>query len=358
MASKRDYYDILGIKKDSSPEEIKKSYRKLALKFHPDKNPGDKSAEEKFKEISEAYEVLSDQQNRKNYDQFGHAGTQGMGAEGFSGFGGFGAQDFSNINDIFGDIFGDFFGGARTRTASRANRGSDLRFDLEITLEEAAFGTKKTITIPRNRVCKECDGSGARRGSKPKVCTNCRGTGEQRFQQGFFTVSRTCSLCHGQGTIISDPCSACHGEGVTMGTTNLEVKIPAGVDTGQRLKLSGEGESSPRGGSNGDLYVVMHVREHPKFRRDGDNILYELNISFPQASLGTNMKVPTLDGDVEVKVPPGTQPGNVLRLVDKGVTHLHGHGRGDQLIRVSVKVPKKLTKQQEELLKQFEALEK
>lgn len=358
MASKRDYYDVLGVQKESSPEDIKKAYRKLALKFHPDKNPGDKTAEEKFKEISEAYEVLSDQSKRKTYDQFGHAAAQGMGAGGFSGFGGFGSeQNFSNINDIFGDIFGDFFGGTRTRGSTRGNRGSDLRFDLEITLEEAAFGGAKKITIPRNRPCKECGGSGSRRGTKPQVCPGCRGSGEQRFQQGFFAVSRTCNQCQGQGSIISDPCRACHGEGVIMETTHLEVKIPAGVDSGQRLKLRGEGEASPRGGANGDLYVVIHVKEHAKFRRDGDNILFEQNISFVQASLGAAIRVPTLDGDVEVKIPSGTQPGNVLRLADKGMTRLQGRGRGDQLIRISVRVPRKLSKQQQELLKQFEALE-
>lgn len=357
MASKRDYYEILGLSKNSSTEEIKKAYRKLALKYHPDKNPGDKTAEEKFKEISEAYEVLSDQQKKRAYDQFGHAASQGMGGEGFSGFGGFsGARDFSHFNDIFGDIFSDFLG-SRGRTSQREVRGADLRYDLEITLNEAAFGTKKSITVPRHRKCKECDGTGAKKGSKPQVCSGCRGSGEQRFQQGFFTVSRTCSQCGGAGTIIGDPCRSCHGEGVTMETTELEVKIPEGVDSGQRLKLRGEGEASPRGGDGGDLYVVIHVKEHPLFRRDGDSILIEQTISFTQAALGDSIRVPSLEGDVEVKIPPGTQPGNVLRLLGKGIPRLHGHGRGDQLIRISIKVPKKMSKRQQELLKEFESLD-
>ncbi|OGQ36878.1 MAG: molecular chaperone DnaJ [Deltaproteobacteria bacterium RIFCSPHIGHO2_12_FULL_43_9] len=357
MASKRDYYEVLGINKNSSTEEIKKAYRKLALKYHPDKNPGDKTAEERFKEISEAYEVLSDQQKKRAYDQFGHAATQGMGAEGFSGFGGFsGMRDFSHFNDIFGDIFGDFLGG-RARPSAREPRGADLRYDLEITLNEAASGAKKFLTIPRHRICKECNGSGAKKGSTPQVCPGCRGSGEQRFQQGFFTVSRTCSQCGGNGTIISNPCRVCDGEGVTMETTQLEVKIPEGVETGQRLKLRGEGEASARGEGSGDLYVVIHVKEHPIFRRDGNNILIEQTISFTQAALGDSIRVPTLEGDVEVKIPPGTQPGNVLRLIGNGISRLHGHGKGDLLIRISIKIPKKMSKKQQELLREFASIE-
>lgn len=350
MATKADYYELLGVSRNATEEEIKKAYRKAALRYHPDRNPGDKAAEEKFKELSEAYQVLSDPEKRAQYDRYGHAAFE-QGGAGFNGF------DFTgNFEDIFGDIFGDFFGvGGRGRR--RAQRGEDLSYNLEISFEEAAFGTEKTISVPRTIVCEICQGSGAKPGTAPKTCATCRGSGQVRFQQGFFTVARTCNRCGGHGQVITDPCPTCRGTGTVRKASTLQVKIPAGVDTGARLKLRGEGEVGPAGGVPGDLYVLIRVREHPLFERQHNDVVCEIPISFPQAALGTEIEVPTLEGKIKMKIPPGTQSGNVFRLRGKGIPDLRGGGRGDQLVRVVVEVPRKLTARQRELLEEFARLD-
>jgi len=353
MATKADYYELLGVSRTVTEEELKKSYRKAAMRYHPDKNPGDKAAEEKFKELSEAYSVLSDPEKRAQYDRFGHAAFEQGGSGGFGGF------DFSgNFEDLFGDLFGDIFGGGPGRGGRRrARRGEDLSYNLEVSFEEAAFGTEKTISIPRMTVCETCQGKGAKPGTTPKTCATCRGSGQVRFQQGFFTIARTCNQCAGQGTVITDPCVTCHGTGATQKTSMLQVKIPAGVDTGARLKLRGEGEASPMGGQPGDLYIMLRVREHPLFSRQNNDVICELPVSFPQAALGTEIEVPTLEGKLKMKVPAGTQSGNVFRLRGKGVADLHGGGRGDQLVRVQVETPRKLSAKQRELLEEFARLD-
>lgn len=349
--AKRDYYDVLGVHKNASDAEIKKAYRKLALQHHPDKNPGNKEAEEKFKEIAEAYEVLSDPEKRARYDQFGHTG-EGFGGfrpgEEFGGFGGFGGD----VGDIFGDIFGEVFGGRGFRQR-RAERGADLRYNLEISFDEAAFGTETHIKIPRTQECEHCGGSGAKPGTSPTVCPTCNGTGQVRFQQGFFSVSRTCSQCRGEGRIIKDRCTECGGGGRTKVYKTLSVKIPAGVETGSRLRLQGEGEAGFRGGPPGDLYVVITVREHPIFTRDGEDVLCEVPVSFPQAALGSEIEVPTIEGKVKMKVPAGIQSGAHFRLKGKGIARLGGYGRGDEIVTVIVEIPTKLTQRQKELLEEF-----
>ncbi len=347
--AKRDYYEVLGVGRDAGAEEIKKAYRKVALKLHPDRNPGDKSAEEKFKEASEAYQVLSDPERRAQYDRFGHAAFE-QGA----GFGGF---DFSaaGFEDIFGEIFGDFFGGPR-RGRSRARRGDDLRYDLEISFEEAVFGAEKTIRVPRLQTCTDCQGSGAREGSGRETCSACRGSGQLRYQQGLFSIARTCSQCQGQGSVLRDPCRTCGGAGAVRAQQSLSVRIPPGVDTGSRLKLRGEGESGASGGPAGDLYVVLHVREHPLFTRDGNDVVCEVPIGFTQAALGAEIDVPTPHGKVKMRVPAGTQSGNVFRLKGKGVPDVRGYGHGDALVRVVVETPRKLTAKQRELLEEFARL--
>jgi molecular chaperone DnaJ len=344
---KRDYYEVLGVGRDASPEEIKKAYRRLALKYHPDRNPGDKEAEERFKEASEAYQVLSDPERRAQYDRFGHAAFDPQA-------GGFGGFDFSaGFEDLFNDIFGDFFGGPRRRSRSRARRGDDLRYDLTIKFEEAVFGCEKRIQVPRSATCSACHGRGTRGGAAPRTCPTCRGAGQIRFQQGFFSIAKTCSQCGGQGTVVTDPCRECAGSGIVRVTQALNVKIPAGVDNGSRLKLRGEGEAGSGGGPPGDLYVVIRVEEHPIFTRDGKNILCDLPVSFPQLALGAEVEVPTLEEKTKLKIPPGTQSGTVFRLKGKGVPDLQGYGRGDQLVRVVVEVPKKLTPRQRELLEEY-----
>lgn len=350
MATKRDYYEVLGVARGASEEEIKKAYRKLALKFHPDRNPGNKEAEEKFKEASEAYEVLSTAQKRQAYDQFGHAG---VGAGG--GGGGFDASGFGNVNDIFGDLFGDFFGmgGRGGRGGSRSGRGSDLRYNMKVSFHDAAFGAEKTITIPRETVCEGCKGSGAKAGTAPEVCRACKGAGEIRFQQGFFTLSKTCPECGGAGQVIRNKCSDCRGSGRKSEEVRLSVKIPAGIDTGQRLKLRGEGEAGVNGGPSGDLYVAIEVAEHEFFKRDGKEILCEVPISFTQASLGAEIDVPTIEGAVKLKIPPGTQAGRRFRLRDKGIVDLNSRERGDQIVTVEVEVPQKLSAEQRQLLEKF-----
>jgi molecular chaperone DnaJ len=345
-ASKRDFYEVLGVSRDASQEDVKKAYRKLALKFHPDRNPGDKQAEEKFKEASAAYQILGDPDRRAQYDRFGHAAFEQQG-----GFGGF---DFSaGFEDLFGDIFGDFFGGSRGRGRGRARRGDDLRYDLEITFEEAAFGCEKKLSIPRSKSCEACDGKGTKTGTAPKTCPSCRGAGQIRFQQGFFSIAKTCSQCGGAGSIIADPCPTCAGAGRVRVTQQLSVKIPAGVDTGSRLKLRGEGEAGTVGGPSGDLYVVISVREHPIFSRQGKDVICEVPVSFTQLALGAEIEVPTLAEKAKLKIPPGTQTGTVFRLREQGISDLQGYGRGDQLVRVHIEVPKKLTARQRELLEEY-----
>lgn len=345
MSEKKDYYDLLGVDRNVSEDEIKKAYRRLALKYHPDRNPGDKQAEEKFKEVSEAYQVLSDSQKRAQYDQFGHAafGDGGPFAGGFDFTAGF--------EDVFGDIFGEFFGGT-SRRRTRA-RGEDLRYNLTVTFEEAVSGTEKKIKIPRQGPCETCHGNGAKAGSTPQTCPTCRGRGQVSFQQGFFSVSRTCNQCYGHGTIIKDPCTTCSGVGRVRKLHTLSIKIPAGVDTGSRLKLRNEGEGAPGGGVPGDLYVVIQVEPHLIFVRDNLDIICDVPISFVQAALGAEIDVPTLDGKVKMKVPAGTQSGKVFRMKGKGVKDVQGYQQGDQHVRVVVETPTHLTARQKELLKEF-----
>ena len=347
MNGKKDYYELLGVNRNASEDEIKKAYRKLALQHHPDRNPGDKQAEEKFKEVSEAYSVLSDGQKRSQYDQFGHAafGDGGPFAGGFDFSGGF--------EDIFGDIFGEFFGGGGGK---RRGRGEDLRYNLTLKFEEAVAGTEKKIKIPRHGPCETCRGTGAKTGTAPQTCPTCRGRGQVSFQQGFFSVSRTCNQCRGQGTIIKDPCVNCGGVGRVRMMHTLSVKIPAGVDTGSRLKLRAEGESGPTGGVPGDLYVVIQVESHPIFLRDNLDIICDVPISFVQAALGAEIDVPTLEGKVKMKIPAGTQSGKVFRMKGRGIKDVQGLHQGDQHVRVIVETPTRLTVKQKDLLKDFATL--
>ena len=343
---KRDYYEVLGVGRDASQDEVKKAYRRLALKFHPDRNPGDKEAEERFKEASEAYQVLAEAERRAQYDRFGHAAFDAQ-----SGFGGF---DFSaGFEDLFSDIFGDFFGGPRRRGRGRSRRGDDLRYDLSIKFEEAVFGCEKRISVPRSSTCEACQGRGTHGGTAPKTCPSCRGSGQIRFQQGFFSIAKTCTQCGGQGSVVTDPCRECSGSGRVRLTRELEVKIPAGVDEGSRLKLRAEGEAGIGGGPAGDLYIVLDIEEHPIFSRDGKHLLCDIPVSFPQLALGAEIEVPTLEEKTRLKIPAGTQSGAVFRLKGKGIPDLQGYARGDQIVRVSVEIPKKLSAQQKELLEEF-----
>jgi len=347
--AKRDYYEVLGISKDASAAELKKAYRRVAMKHHPDRNPGDKAAEDKFKEASEAYEVLSDPQKRAAYDQFGHAGVdQNAGMGGAGGAGGFG-----NFSDIFGDVFGDIFGGGRGGRGG-PSRGADLRYNLQLSLEEAVRGTSVEIKVPTLVACDTCDGSGAKKGTSPKTCTTCGGMGQVRMQQGFFSVQQPCPSCQGKGTLITDPCGSCGGQGRMEETKKLSVKVPAGVDTGDRIRLSGEGEAGAAGGPAGDLYVEVHVKPHEIFQRDGRDLYCEVPVSFIDAALGGELEVPTLDGRVKLKVPPETQTGKLFRLRGKGVTPVRGGPRGDLMCRVVVETPVNLTNKQKDLLREFQ----
>ena len=346
--AKEDYYKLLGVDRNASDAEIKKSYRRLAMKHHPDRNKDDSGAsEEKFKQVKEAYEVLSDQKKRAAYDQFGHAGvdpSMGGGAGGFGGAEGFG--------DIFGDVFGDIFGGGRQR--SNVQRGADLRYNLELTLEEAVAGTEVKIRVPVMATCGACKGSGAKKGSSPVTCSTCQGHGQVRMQQGFFSIQQTCPTCNGTGKQIKNPCSKCHGEGRVKETKTLSVKVPAGVDTGDRIRLSGEGEAGERGALSGDLYVEMHVKDHAIFTRDGANLYCEVPISYSTACLGGNLEVPTLGGKVKLKIPAESQTGKLFRMRGKGVKPVRGGGAGDLLCRIQVETPVNLTKEQKELVRQLD----
>lgn len=346
--SKRDYYEVLGAEKNASEADLKKSFRRLAMKYHPDRNPGDTEAEQKFKEAKEAYEVLGDANKRAAYDQFGHAGVDRS-----AGGGGPGGQGFG---DIFEDIFGDIFGGGRRGGGgNRAYRGSDLQYNLQLSLEDAVFGTEVDIRVPSMQSCDTCNGSGAKKGSQPQTCPTCHGQGQVRLQQGFFSVQQTCPQCHGQGKIISDPCNDCHGQGRVEEQKTLSVRIPMGVDTGDRIRLSGEGEAGLNGGPSGDLYVQVHVKEHELFTRDGDNLYCDVPIRFTTATLGGEIEVPTLEGKVTLKVPQETQSGKKFRLRNKGVKSVRSASVGDLICTVVVETPVNLTKRQRELLEELDA---
>ncbi|HRD34663.1 MAG TPA: molecular chaperone DnaJ [Rhodocyclaceae bacterium] len=347
--SKRDYYEVLGVNRDASPEDIKKAYRKLAMKHHPDRNPDNKAAEEKFKELSEAYEMLSDPEKKSAYDRFGHAGVDPSmgGARG-------GQQGFDGFADAFSDIFGDIFGGGQRGGRSNVYRGADLRYNLEISLEEAARGAEKTIRIPTVEECGSCHGSGAKPGTQPQTCPTCNGAGQVRVQQGFFSIQQTCPKCHGTGRFIPDPCTTCRGAGRVKGHKTLEVKIPAGIDEGMRLRHAGHGEPGVNGGPSGDLYVEIHIRQHPVFQRDGDDLHCEMPISFTTAALGGEIEIPTLEGMARLKIPAETQSGRAFRLRGKGIRNVRSHAQGDLMCHVVVETPVKLTERQKELLREFE----
>jgi molecular chaperone DnaJ len=347
--AKRDYYQVLDVPKTASEADIKKAYRRLAMKFHPDRNPDDHEAEERFKEAKEAYETLADAQKRAAYDQFGHAGVDGMRG---GGGGGFDPRDA--FGDIFGDVFGDIFGGGR-RGRSQVYRGADLRYELELDLEQAVFGDTASVEFTTLAECDECAGNGAAKGSKPTTCETCHGAGQVRMQQGFFTVQQSCPRCHGRGQVVADPCGKCRGQGRMRKQKTLSVKVPAGVDTGDRIRLSGEGEAGRNGGPAGDLYVEVRVREHAIFERDGAHLSCEVPVSFARAALGGSIEVPTLDGTATIKVPPETQSGRVFRLREKGIRPVRGGATGDLFCRVVVETPVHLTREQKDLLQKFEA---
>ncbi len=351
MTSKRDYYEVLGVQKDASDGDLKAAYRKLALKYHPDRNPDDKAAEDNFKEAAEAYEVLRDQQKRQIYDQYGHQGLEG---QGFSGFGG-----FDDIFSSFGDIFEDFFGfSGRGRSRSRVQRGSDLRYDMTLEFMDAAFGVETSIDLQKAETCSHCQGSGAEAGTQAETCPQCRGAGQVGRSQGFFTIRTTCPQCRGNGQVITSPCGVCSGQGQVLKDKTVSVKIPGGVDTGSRLRLTGEGEAGPRGGPAGDLYVFIQVKSHDFFHRDGSDVICQVPISFVQAALGDKIDVPTLTGEERLAIPKGTQPSEQFRFRGEGIPSLRTGRRGDQIIQVAIKTPTGLNKKQENLLKEFARMEK
>ena len=350
--AKKDYYEVLGVTKGASEEEIKKAYRRLAMKYHPDRNEGNKEAEAKFKEANEAYEVLSDAKKKAAYDQFGHAGVDPSMGGGAGGFHGAQGQGFEDLFGMFGDIFGGRGGGGRGQ--AQARRGSDLQYNMQLTLEEAVHGVTKEIQVPTYASCKTCKGSGSKKDSGKTTCSTCHGQGAIRMQQGFFSMQQTCPKCHGTGQVIKDPCEKCHGSGRERETKKLSVKIPAGVDSGDRIRLAGEGEAGEQGAPAGDLYVQMHVQEHSIFKREGSDLYCEVPVSFTMACLGGELEIPTLEGKVKLKIPAETQSDKVLRLRGKGVKQLRGNHTGDLLCRVLVETPVNLTKAQKELLQQFE----
>jgi molecular chaperone DnaJ len=346
---KRDYYEVLGVARAANDQEIKSAYRKLALQFHPDRNPNNPDAEEKFKECSEAYAVLADGDKRAAYDRYGHAGLGGVGAQGF---------DANDLGDIFGDFFGlgEIFGGGGTRKRSRTQRGADLREDINLEFEAAVFGTETKVTVRRHESCEDCRGSGAAAGKAPVTCRSCSGRGQVRYQQGFFSIARTCPTCQGTGSVITDPCPKCKGEGRLLRQRTVDAKIPAGVEDGTRIRFSGFGEGGLHGGPPGDLYVVLHVKEHPFFEREANDLHCVIPVSYTQAALGAEISVPTLEGEHALKVPDGTQSGTTLRIRGKGVPILNGHGKGDLFVEVRVQTPSKLNKRQRELLQELEGL--
>ena len=356
MAEQRDLYEVLGLQKGASDDEIKKAYRKLAKKYHPDLNPGDKEAEKKMKEVNGAYEVLSDAEKKARYDQYGFAGIDPnyAGGAGGGGFGGF--QDF-DLGDIFGSMFGGGFGGQQTRH-NGPRKGENLRITLQLTFEEAVFGCEKSVSVTRNESCKDCGGTGAKKGTSPEACPVCRGSGQvqstQRTPFGVFSSSSPCQNCKGTGKIIKEPCPSCKGEGRVRKTRTIRVKIPAGIDDGQTISLRGEGNGGARGGPAGDLYVTVYVKEHKMFKRDGQDIILEMPISFAQAALGATLIVPTVDGKVQYDLPEGTQTGTVFRLRGSGVPSVNGRGRGDQYVKVNVEIPRNLNHEQKELLRKFD----
>ena len=353
MASQKDYYDILGVDRDADQKEIKKAYRKLAKKYHPDRNPDDPESGEKFKEISEAYGILSDEDKRARYDQYGHAG---IGDDDFN-YEDFARGGFGGLEDLFEMFMGGGFSGMGQRSQNRPTRGRDLEYRMEISFEDAAFGTEKTIRIPRQETCQTCDGSGAKPGSNPRTCPKCDGSGQIRVNQrtpfGNMAQIKTCDRCQGRGEIIDDPCPDCNGEGRVTRRRDIKVEIPAGISSGQRIRLSGKGGAGKRGGPSGDLFVRVDVKPHDLFERKGDDVYYELPINFVQAALGDEIQVPTLEGEVKLKIPEGTQPGDSLRLKNKGINHLRSSGRGDQYIKIKVVIPKSLDSEQKELLQKF-----
>ncbi|MFZ0725809.1 MAG: molecular chaperone DnaJ [Desulfobacterales bacterium] len=350
MAVKRDYYEALGVNRSATEPDIKAAYRKLALKYHPDRNPDNKAAEERFKEAAEAYEVLHDPHKKSIYDQFGHAGLEGTG---FSGFGG-----FEDIFSSFGDIFEDFFGmGGNRRSRSRAPRGADLRYDMKISFMQAAFGTETTLDVEKSDACHTCNGGGSAPGTSPEVCGQCRGTGQVSRSQGFFTVRTTCHVCQGAGQTIGSPCPDCRGRGQVRSRKKVDLKIPAGVDTGSRLRLTGEGEAGPRGGPPGDLYVFIHVEPHDFFERHDTDVICRIPISFVQAALGDGLEIPTLNGKKSIEVKKGTQHGDLLRLPGEGIPSLRNGSRGSLIVQYSIRIPTRLNKKQEDLLREFAKLE-
>jgi molecular chaperone DnaJ len=355
MAGKKDFYEVLGVNRDASEDELKKAYRKLAMKYHPDRNPDNPKAEEQFKEAKEAYEILSDAQKRNAYDQYGHAGVDPQSGMGGGGFGGAGAGGFA---DAFSDIFGDIFGGRGGGGGGRSNvyRGADLRYNLEISLEEAARGTETKIRIPTMEECETCDGSGAKKGTEVKTCPTCNGHGQVRMQQGFFSIQQTCPKCHGTGKFVPTPCPDCSGAGRIKKHKTLSVKIPAGIDEGDRIRLSGEGEAGVNGGPSGDLYVQVHLKEHSVFQRDHDDLHCEMPVSITIAALGGEIEIPTLDGIARLKIPAETQTGKVFRLRGKGIKGIRSISHGDLLCHVVIETPVKLTARQKELLEEFETI--
>jgi molecular chaperone DnaJ len=351
--SKKDFYETLGVARNASEADIKKAYRKLAMKHHPDRNPGDKGAEAKFKEIQQAYDILSDAQKRAAYDQFGHAGVDPSAAAGAGGFYGAGAGGAS-FSDIFGDVFGDIFGGGRGGRGTSAFRGSDLQYSLELSLEDAVKGTEVRIRVPSHETCETCKGSGAKPGTHPTPCRTCAGHGQVRMQQGFFSIQQTCPTCRGSGKTISSPCSACHGAGRVQKTKTLSVKVPAGVDEGDQIRLGGEGEAGENGGPSGDLFVQIRLKPHAIFKRERDDLYCEVPVSFATAVIGGEVEVPTLEGKATIKIPPGTQSEKMFRLRGKGVRNVRHGAQGDLYCRVSLETPVNLTDKQKELLREFD----